>query len=1078
LATTGSDDPRNIIYEQRTQLYGGFSESDLVEQPAIDLFRDLGWQTANLMGEFGGKTGGSKSPEGRASKRDVVLPNRLRVAMKRLNPRLPQEALDDAFSALTRERGAIDPIRANAEIHELLRDGVKVEVRGPGGDRIKETVRVIDWETPQENDFFLASQVWFAGELYTKRADLVGFINGLPLLFIELKASHRAMADAYTGNLSDYRATIPHVFTPNAFVILSNGREAVLGGAQAPLEYFNEWKRIDEEEEPGVVSLDTLIRGTCRPARFLDIVENFIAFEEGKKGLVKKLGKTHQLLGVNRAIAAVDKIEENRGRLGVFWHTQGSGKSLSMLFFARKVLRKKPGDWTFLIVTDRTELDDQIAGTFSACGALVKVREEVQAGSRDHLKDLLRGNERYIFTLIQKFGTARGEVFPVLSTRSDIIVITDEAHRSQYDILAANMRAALPNAAFIGFTGTPLIAGEERTREVFGDYVSIYDFAQSIADGATVPLYYESRLPELHLTNEQLGDEIARVIDDANLSEEEEEALARRFAKQYQLITNDDRLEKVAADLVRHFSGRGYRGKAMFVAIDKATAIRMYDKFRRHWGEMLARETKRIATIEDAVERAALQEKLDWLTKTDMAVVVSPSQNEIALMAKRGLDIELHRRRLVKEDLDEKFKAAEDPLRLVFVCAMWITGFDVPTCSTIYLDKPMKNHTLMQTIARANRVAPGKQAGLIVDYVGVFRNLKEALAIYAQPRPGVTTDPIEGKDELVEALRAALKKAVEFAEARSVRPADVMRVSGFERQAALQDAAERLLGSDEEKRAFLRLVGDAWKLFRAVLPDPAANEFRGDMIVLQVVAEMIRTMTRKSPSKNVLEAVAEIERLIDEAISGVAIRAPVPSGEDMKQLFDLSTIDFERLAELFARGQRRTATEILRGQAEERARGLANRNPTRADLLERLNDLIDRYNAGSMDIERLFEELTAFVQAMDEEEQRHVKEGLTEEELAIFDILTRPEPKLTKAEELEVKKIARHLLAKLKREKFILDWRLRETAKADVRETIRQEFDLLPEVYERKLWDEKVERTYQFVFEHFAAVQADGWDLL
>ena len=300
--------------------------------------------------------------------------------------------------------------------------------------------------------------------------------------------------------------------------------------------------------------------------------------------MTKKLGKNHQLLGVNRAITAVEKIGENQGRLGVFWHTQGSGKSLSMLFFARKVLRKKAGDWTFLIVTDRTELDDQIAGTFAACGELTKLRETVQAQSRDHLKELLRGNERYIFTLIQKFGTARGEVYPVLSTRSDIIVITDEAHRSQYDILAANMRAALPNAAFIGFTGTPLIAGEEeRTREVFGDYVSIYDFAQSVADGATVPLYYESRLPELHLTNEDLGDEIARVIDDADLSEDEEDALARRFAKQYHLITNDDRLEKVAADLVRHFSGRGYRGKAMFVAIDKATAIRMYDKVRRHW---------------------------------------------------------------------------------------------------------------------------------------------------------------------------------------------------------------------------------------------------------------------------------------------------------------------------------------------------------------------------------------------------------------------------------------------------------------------------------------------------------------
>jgi len=480
-------------------------------------------------------------------------------------------------------------------------------------------------------------------------------------------------------------------------------------------------------------------------------------------------------------------------------------------------------------------------------------------------------------------------------------------------------------------------------------------------------------LPELHISNEALGDEIARVLEDASLNEEEEHALARRFARQYQLITNDDRLERVAADIVRHFSGRGYRGKAMFVAIDKATAIRMYDKVRRYWGEMLAREEKRIAGIADATERAALQEQLDWLGKSDMAVVVSGSQNEIELMAKRGLDIRRHRERMVKEDLDEMFKAADDPLRLVFVCAMWITGFDVPTCSTVYVDKPMKNHTLMQTIARANRVAPGKQAGLIVDYVGVFRNLKQALAIYAKPRPGVTSDPIEEKRQLIEGLRAALAKAVGFAQERGVRPADVLKAAGFQRQAKLRDAAEAVLGKDEDKRAYLRLVGDAWKLFRAVLPDPAANEFRGDMIVLQVIAEMIRSMTRMNPSKNLLETIAEIERLIDEAVSGAAIRVPVPTGEDMKRLFDLSTIDFDKLADMFEKGHKKTAAEMLRAQAEGQAQNLASRNPARIDLVERLNMLIDQYNTGSLDVERLFEELKAFIRSLDEEEQRHAR---------------------------------------------------------------------------------------------------------
>ncbi len=696
-------------YQQGQGWYGGFSESDLVEKPAIELFESLGWKTANLFGEFG-KGGSASSGEGRESKRQAFLPNRLWRALRLLNPSIDDTSLGEACSVLARDRGAIDPVRANAEFHAQLLNGIRIKVRNADGALVDETVRVIDWEKPKANDFLLASQVWFAGDLYTRRADLVGFVNGLPLLFIELKAAYKALSDAYEGNLRDYIGSIPHVFVPNGFVILSNGIDARVGAALAPLEHFNEWKRIDDEQEPGIVSLDTLLRGTCPPARFLDIIENFIAFEAGKHGTIKKLVKTHQFLGVNRALKAVDKIAENQGKLGVYWHTQGSGKSLSMFFFARKVLRKKPGDWTFLIVTDRAELDDQIADTFSNCGILGKPRQAVQANSRKHLQELLRGNERFIFTLIQKFGTARGETYPVLSERSDIIVVTDEAHRSQYDILAANMRAALPNAAFIGFTGTPLMAGEERTREVFGDYVSIYDFVQSVRDGATVPLYYESRLPELHIADEALGDEIKDALDKAELNEEEEQAVARHFAKAYQLITNDDRLEKIAADIVRHFSGRGYRGKAMFIAIDKATAITMYDKVQRYWAKMLEREAAKLASITDAIEREAFEKQLGWLKQTDMAVVVSSSQNEVELMAKRGLDIKPHRQRMVKEALEEKFKAADDPLRLVFVCAMWITGFDVPTCSTIYLDKPMKNHTLMQTIATSEPYSAG-QAG-------------------------------------------------------------------------------------------------------------------------------------------------------------------------------------------------------------------------------------------------------------------------------------------------------------------------------------------------------------------------------
>jgi type I restriction enzyme R subunit len=428
-----------------------------------------------------------------------------------------------------------------------------------------------------------------------------------------------------------------------------------------------------------------MLRATCDRTRFLDLLENFLLFEEAKGGLRKVTAKYHQVLGVNRVIAAVEDIKGNHGRLGVFWHTQGSGKSFSMAFFTEKVLRTMGGNWTFVVVTDRTELDDQIAATFSAIGALgPRKLKDCQAQSRAHLRELLSGNERYVFTLIHKFGTERGEPMPVLSDRADIIVITDEAHRSQYDQLAANMRRALPNAAFLGFTGTPLMAEEERTKEVFGDYVSIYNFAQSVADGATVPLFYESRQPELQLAKEDLKDELQALLVEAELDEDQERRVQTQFAKQYQLITRDDRLEKIAVDLVNHFVGRGYRGKAMFIAVDKATAVRMFDKVKAHWARLLAEEEDRLARAPPEI-RDTIAEQLAWMRETDMAVVVSQSQGEVAEMKAKGLDIIPHRKRMVEEDLDQKFKDPDDPLRLVFVCAMWITGFDVPTCSTVYL---------------------------------------------------------------------------------------------------------------------------------------------------------------------------------------------------------------------------------------------------------------------------------------------------------------------------------------------------------------------------------------------------------
>ena len=1045
----------------------GDGELALVEVPALELLEGLGWEHGNLMQELLGPT----NPTGRLSWREVVLPARLRAALAALNPLLPAEALQQAEAVLTEDRSAMLPMAANRALWRLLREGVPVELRQPDGSLKPERVRVVNWTDPRANDFFVASQLWVASELYKRRPDAVGFVNGLPLLLCEWKAPSQGVQEAYDANLTDYRDTVPRLFDANGFVVLSNGLEALMGASHAPFEAYAPWKK-EAEEAPASVEMATLLRATCAPERFLDLIENFTLFEEARGGLRKVLGKYHQVLGVNRAIEAVQRIEANRGRLGVFWHTQGSGKSLSMVMFTEKVLRRLGGHWTFVIVTDRQELDDQIAGTFAATGALTKDIRDAQAQSRAHLRELLAGQERYVFTLIHKFGTERGEAIPVLSERRDIIVITDEAHRSQYDQLAANMRRALPNAAFIGFTGTPLIAGQaERTREVFGDYVSVYNFAQSVADGATVPLYYESRKPELQLADaEALRDDLDALLDAAALDEEQDARLQREFARQYQLITRDDRLEQIAADLARHFAARGYLGKGMFVAIDKATAVRMHDKFKVHWAALLAEQEQRLART-PADLQGALAERVAWMRAVDVAVVVSQSQNEIADLKAKGLDILPHRQRMLSEDLESRFKSPEDPLRLVFVCAMWITGFDVPTCSTVYLDKPMKNHTLMQTIARANRRAPGKAAGVVVDYVGVFQNLQRALAIYAaDAASGAAGEPIQSKEGLVAELQAALAEAGAFCSAHGVDLQAIAAAQKLERLALIGGAVEALISPDERRREYLRKASAAARAYKALLPDERAAPFLKPVAVLHIVADAIRA---KLGPADISALMAQIEALLDAQVEGVTITAPIVEGDDRGGRVDLTDIDFDKLAKLFE-AKPRTASEQLRAKAEAKARELAERNPTRLHLVEKLEKLVEAYNLGTLDVEAFYAAVKKLVAEMGDEERRAAREGLSEDELAIFDLLTRPEPKLSREQEAAVKRVARELLEKLQALKVEF-WRKNPQTRAQVYSEIRVTLNELPEEpYPEPLWKDKVEAVWQFVYAQGAGQRAGG----
>ena len=1035
------------------------SEDGIVEQPALALLQELGWECINLYNETPGPT----NPTGRNSFREPHLPAHLRAALVRLNPGLPEEALKLAEEELTRDRTAVIPVAANREVLNLLVDGVRVEIKNQDGKFEDILVNVIDWKDPTNNDFLAANQVWIEGVLHKRRPDTIGYVNGLPLLLAEWKAPTSPLADAYEKNLRDYKDAIPQLFHANGFVILSNGLQTVMGGSHAPYQFFSPWKKL-EEGGPEDPSLETLLRATCEPARFLDIIENFVLFDEAKVGLVKIIGRYHQVLGVNRAIEAVQHIESNQGRLGVFWHTQGSGKSLSMVMFAAKVLRRLGGNYTFVIVTDRTELDDQIAGQFATAGALTKATQHAQAGSRVHLRELLAGNERYVFSLIQKFSTDDREPMPVLSERSDVIVMTDEAHRSQYDQLAANMRAALPNAAFIGFTGTPLIKGQEsRTREVFGDYVSIYDFAQSVKDGATVPLFYEGRKPELQLNSEELREELDALLDEAMLDEEQEKKLNKQFARQYTLITAPDRLDKVAEDVALHFAQRGYRGKAMFVAIDKATAVAMHDRVKAAVARLIDEDEERLKTAHEA-EGAAIAERLVWLRELDMAVVVSQGQNEIDDLRKKGFDILPHRERLQKEDLEAKFKDKDDPLRLVFVCAMWITGFDVPSIGTVYLDKPMKSHTLMQTIARANRKAAGKTSGVIVDYVGVFNNLQKALAVYAGGA-GEGETPIQDKQALVAELEKTLDVVRAFTRPHGVDPEAIMAVKDFARLKLINEAVEALVAPDDRRSQFLRLTGGVTKAYKALLPDERAAPYLKPVAVFHMLSDAVRPTLGPVDISAISARIAE---LLDEKLEGVAILTPIVEGDTAEGRVDLSDIDFEKLATLFDTSPK-VAAEQMREAAEEKVTKMAEANPTRVQLVERLEKLVADYNTGSIDAERFFQALKEFIGSLDEEEQRGAREGLSEEELAIFDLLTNPEPKLTKAQEEEVKRVAKQLLEHLHELVKAINWVGGQQTRGAVWTEIRSRLNELPEEpYPQALWDAKVGQVWEFVLQRYS----------
>lgn len=1039
-----------------------------VEKPTMELLAEMGWTPVDAFTEILGAQG----TLGRDSQHEVVLTHRLRFAMRKFNPEdVPDASINEAVDVLTRDRSIMDRVRANREVYSLLRDGYRAEWVDEHGDKRIEVLRYLDLRDPTQNDLLAVQQMWVKGNLHSRRLDVALFVNGVPLVLMEFKEPNEPIKSAYDLNLTDYRDTIPQLFIPNCFVLLSNGGEAKVGSTYSPWEFFGDWKVIDAAGSRGAIALETALRGICNPWNLLDLFENFVAYMERPGGLIKNTARSHQYLGVNAAIENLHRARaEQDKRLGVFWHTQGSGKSLSMLWFTQKVLRQVAGNWTFVMVTDRSELDTQLHGEFADAGA-IPAEANVHARSITHLRDLLAADHRYVFTLIQKFqpSKAAGErEMPVLSDRSDIIVITDEAHRSQYDTLALNMRQALPNASMMGFTGTPLITGEEQaTREQFGEYVSIYNFRDAIEDGATVPLYYENRIPELQLVNENFSDELDALLEEAELDEEAEGALAREFGTQYTLLTRPERLKTIAKDLVAHFVGRGFSGKAMYVGLDKAAAVRMCDLVKEAWTEHLDDLKKQLVALPE-LERPWLASRIELLETTDMAVVVSQSQNELKMLDDLGLDIRPHRERMIREDLAEKFKDAEDPLRLVFVCAMWMTGFDAPSVSTVYLDRPMKNHTLMQTIARANRVFPEKDNGLIVDYVGVFRNLEKALAIYGSASGGES--PIEIIDALAAELDSAVTDLISFCSVKGVDLVAMRDAEGFDHIAKRDSAVEALLVDEETRNDFTVKARQVRKLFKALLPNPKAAAQQRTVAAIRVLHERIAEVTR-SPAADISVVADAVDALLDRSVGAeeYVIRAAA-EGMNPDPLIDLSLIDFHGLAAKFA-GRKRAETDRLAQLLRQQAIEAAQRNPTRYELVERIEQLISDYNAGSVNIDEYLRRLIELSKTLTEEEERVVREGLTEEELAIVDLLTQPDPVLTDDERAQVKAGARQLLEHL-HEKLVLDWRRKVDVANDVNSTIRRILDIgLPEApYTPEIFMTKV----QLVFDHVLTAYGDN----
>ena len=1038
-----------------------YSENILVQESAGNLLRDeLGW---DVRFAYNTEVLGKNGTFGRESYKEILLLRYFYKALKTLNPWINESQISEAQKALENRLSTSSPLQVNEEKYFLIRDGIPVTVKKPNGQTETKKAAVIDFQNPDNNYFLAVKELKIHGALYRRRTDIVGFVNGIPLLFVELKKNTVDVQNAYDDNYTDYQDTIPHLFYYNAFLMLSNGTEAKIGTLGSKYEFFHEWKRLAEEEQ-GNVALETMLRGICKKENFLDLFENFILYDHSGGHTAKILARNHQYLGVNEAAKAYAARKLNHGKLGVFWHTQGSGKSYSMVFLAQKVRRKFEGSPTFVILTDREELNSQISDTFENCGLLGKTKAaKFIATSGNDLVQKLNGNPSFIFTLIQKFNKPSADpIYP----DHDIIIMSDEAHRSQYGIFADHMMKLLPDAARIGFTGTPLLSSDNITARTFGGYVSVYDFKRAVEDGATVPLYYENRgekIADLH--NPKITEQILDAIENADLDVDQQDKLEAEFAKEIHLLTAEPRLKSIARDFVNHYSDLWTSGKAMFVCLNKVTCVRMYNYVQEYWKEEIKKLKAKIkkATQQEAQE---LERRLKWMQETEMAVVISQEQNEIQTFKKWDLDIKYHRAKMEKRELDKEFKDSKNPLRVVFVCAMWLTGFDVKCLSCLYLDKPLKAHTLMQTIARANRVSEGKSNGLIIDYIGIVKALRKALADYTADVGGNGgTDPTVDKDELIARIIETITKAKAFLSEKNFNLQMLIDAYDFMKLSYLQEAANAVCGTIEDKKTFTTYASEIKRLMKYIDRDNITDDTRKEY---EAIAAIYAELQKKRKHVNTTDLMVQMNAIIS---SYIEIQHTSMTIREEPRRFDISAIDFDLLRREFAKVKKKNLAlkdleELIRMKLDK----MLFANPERINYYERYQQIIDDYNSEQdrATIEKTFMDLMDLANSMNQEEQRYVREGFaSDEELSLYDMLFRED--LSKNDIKKLKEVTAALLQKIKAKISELDhWTDKQETKAAVDNLIRDTlWAHLPECYDEVSISVYRQRIYEYVYTRY-----------